>query len=53
MPARLIFFVLYLILAAAAFVLSVRQKREKKDFRLLQILGAVALILAVLKISQK
>jgi hypothetical protein len=50
MPHRFVFGILYLILAVWGFVNGIRQKREKKDFRLLLLLGSLALMCAAEKI---
>ena len=53
MTHRIVFGVLYLSIAVWAFVLAVRQKREEKDYRVLQVLGLVSLIYAVVRIWLK
>jgi hypothetical protein len=50
MPHRFVFGILYLILAVWGFVNGIRQKREKKDFRLLLLLGSLPLMCAAEKI---
>jgi hypothetical protein len=50
MTHRIVFGILYLILGVWSFVTGIRQKREKKDFRLLLLLGSWALICAAEKI---
>jgi hypothetical protein len=50
MTHRLVFGILYLLVAVAAFATSVYQKREGKDFRGLQVLGFLMLMCAVAKI---
>jgi hypothetical protein len=49
MAHRIVFGVLYLILAAWGIVTGIRQKRENKDFRLLFLLGFMALLAAAEK----
>jgi uncharacterized membrane protein YfcA len=50
MPHRFVFGILYLLVAIWAFATAAHQKREKKDFRLLLILGSLMLTCAVAKI---
>ena len=49
MTHRLFFGILYFLLAVCGFALAAHQKRAGKDFRVLQLLGFVALALAALK----
>ena len=49
MTHRLFFGILYFLLAVCGFALAADQKRAGKDFRVLQLLGFVALALAALK----
>jgi hypothetical protein len=50
MTSHIVFGVLYLLVAVAAFLTSERQKKEGKDFRLLRGLGFLMLLRAVTKI---
>jgi hypothetical protein len=50
MPHRFVFGILYLFVAVGAFTLAIRQKRQKKDYRVLQVLGFFALVCALAKI---
>lgn len=49
MAYRLVFGIFYFLLAVCSFALSIHQKRARKDFRLLQVLGLVSLVLAAAK----
>lgn len=50
MTLRVVFGILYLIAATWGIVMGVRQRREGKDFRLLFLLGSMALLCAAEKI---
>jgi hypothetical protein len=50
MPHRFVFGIMYLLLAIWAFATAAHQKRQKKYFRLLQLLGFLMLLSAVAKI---